>query len=327
MLDTEREKKIQELIDESPKILLRGSDEGPIVRIPFNIPQLDKLTGGGIPKKRLSILTGPEGSGKSYLAMHIAASVQKAGGLVAWFDTEISWDSEWMTRCGLDPKNVILSQESAGESLFDTMRALMRASVDLIVLDSIAGVIPTVLSEEGFDYNPVAWQARFINQSLPRLIAELKNGTALLFINQRRESLGPVSLDAMPGGIAQKFFAHFILQVRRSGWIEENKEKVGFDIEVRCRKTKVGGVPFGSCVIPFRLSGGIDLIETYIREALTLGIIKQAKAWYTIEEHKELGLNNVKKYLLENVNVWLRLKEIVDKKGMNTTVKIEEVLA
>ena len=290
-----------------------SSDDFQYERISFGIPALDKLLGGGIPKKRLTLLTGQSNAGKSYLASQAVVNVQKAGGTAVWLDSEMSWDSGWMQKCGVDTDNVLLSQPLTGEEAFNTVRDLMIDGVDLIVLDSIAGLVPSAVHDEDFSYNPMAWQARLVNTSLPRLFPHFKHGSALMVINQVRSSMGPVALDAMPGGVGQVFFSHMILQAKRSGWIEENKEKVGFDIEVRLRKTKAGGMPFDSCTIPFRLDGGFDMIETWIREALDMGIVKQAGPWYELPEvgEKLMGLNNVKTFYIDNPDKFESLKETV----------------
>ena len=288
-----------------------SSDAFEYERISFGIPALDKLLGGGIPKKRLTLLTGQSNAGKSYLASQAVANVQKSGGTTVWLDSEMSWDRDWMQKCGVDTDNILLAQPLTGEDAFDTVRDLMIDGVDLIVLDSIAGLVPSAIHDEDFSYNPMAWQARLINTSLPRLFPHFKHGSALVVINQVRSSMGPVSLDAMPGGVGQVFFSHMILQAKRSGWIEENKEKVGFDIEVRLRKSKAGGAPFNSCTVPFRLDGGFDIIETWIREALDMGIVKQSGPWYELPDltEKLMGLNTVKNYYIENPDKFDLLKD------------------
>ena len=104
----------------------------------------------------------------------------------------------------------------------------------------------------------------------------------------------------MPGGLSQTFFSHFLLQVRRSGWIEENKQRVGFDMEVRLRKSKVGGENWRNAIVPFRVAGGIDVLESFIREALDRGLITRAGAWYTYKEDKAMGLNGLKQVFIDN---------------------------
>ena len=277
-------------------------------RIPFNIPVLDKLTGGGIPKKRFTLIYGPTNVGKSYLASQVVVNAQKEGGLAAWIDTELSWESDWMAKCGVDTSSILVSQPTHGEVALETIRALMDNGVDVIVLDSIAGLVPTDMAEKEFGYSPMAWQARFVNSSLPKLLAHLHHGSAFVAINQVRASLGPVALDNMPGGVAQSFFAHFLMQVRRHGWIKENDTNVGFDMEVRLRKTKVGGENWKSAIVPFRVSGGIDVLESYIREGIAQKIISQSGAWYTYKDTKAMGLNGIKKFFLENEKAFEELK-------------------
>ena len=300
---------IKSLLDSKTMNLRRGdSDDFSFGRIPFNIPVLDNLTGGGIPKKRMTILYGPTNVGKSYLASQVVANAQKNGGTTAWIDTELSWDAAWVERCGIDANNVLVAQPVNGEEAMDTARELMRAGVDVIVLDSIAGLVPTAVHDEDFSYNPMAWQARFVNSSLPRILPNLKHGSALVAINQVRSSIGPVALDNMPGGLAQAFFAHFLLQVRRSGWIKEGTTNVGFDMEVRLRKSKVGGENWNSATVPFRVEGGIDVTESYIRDGIEAKLITQSGPWYAYKEQKAMGLNGVRKLFTENPDLFEVLK-------------------
>ena len=304
---------IQQLLSKKDLNLFRGNNESfAYDRIPFGIPALDSLTGGGIPKKRMTLLYGPPNVGKSYLASQIAANAQKTDGTAGWIDTELSWDSSWVEKCGVNTDKIVVAQPTNGEDALTIAREMMQVGIDVIVLDSIAGLVPTAVAEEEFSYNPMAWQARFINSSLPKLLPNLKHGSAFVAINQVRSSLGPVAIDNMPGGLAQTFFAHFLLQVRRSGWIEDNKEKVGFDMEVRLRKSKVGGENWKSAIVPFRVAGGIDVLESFIREALDRGLIKRSGAWYTYKEDKAMGLNGLKKVFIDNPEKIIELKEEVE---------------
>jgi len=303
---------IAQLLGDKKLNLQRGNSESfDFTRIPFGIPALDKLTGGGIPKKRMTIMYGPTNVGKSYLASQVVASVQRDGGTAAWIDTELSWDSKWVEKCGIDSERMLVSQPTSGEEALGTIKELMRAGIDVIVLDSIAGLVPSAVqdNEKGFEFSPMAWQARFVNSALPRLLPNLKSGSAFIAINQVRSSIGPVALDTMPGGLAQGFFAHFLLQVRRSGWIEEPKgNKVGFDMEVRLRKSKVGGENWSNAIVPFRVDGGIDVLESYIREAIQQKLITQKGAWYDYEGIKAMGMNGLKTQLLDNPTLVEKLK-------------------
>jgi recombination protein RecA len=300
-MEKDPEKIIDELLKNKKLNLFRGDDkEFDYSKIPFDIPALDRLTAGGIAKKRLTLIYGPTNVGKSYLASQICANVLNAGGKAAWIDTELSWDSAWMERCGIDTTKIIVGQPESGEEALEAVRTLLDASFDVVVLDSIAGLVPHKNLDEDFSFNPMAWQARFVNSSLPKILPSLSNGGALVAINQVRSSIGPVALDNMPGGLAQSFFAHALMQVRRKGWIEDNGSKVGFDMEVRLRKTKIGGENWSSALVPFRVDGGIDVLESYIREAIGKKLITQAGPWYTYKEQKYMGLNGIKKLFLED---------------------------
>ena len=301
---------IDQLLANASLNLSRGSSKAfAYERIPFGIPALDDLTGGGIPKKRMTLLYGSPNVGKSYLASQIVANAQQIGGTAGWVDTELSWDGGWFERCGVDTNNVVVSQPTNGEDALTIVREMMQAGVDVIVLDSIAGLVPTAVVEEEFSYNPMAWQARFINSALPKLLPNLKHGSAFVAINQVRSSLGPVAIDNKPGGLAQTFFAHSLLQVKRDGWIEEPKgTKVGFDMDVRMRKTKIGGEHWNNVKVPFRIEGGIDVVESFIREALTQDLIQQRGPWYMYGEEKIQGMNGLKHFFIENPSRFEELK-------------------
>ena len=311
-MKTTADEVIAQLLGNKKLNLQKGnSDTFNYTRIPFGIPALDKLTVGGIPKKRMTIMYGPTNLGKSYLASQVVANVQREGGTAAWIDTELSWDSEWVEKCGIDSERMLVSQPTSGEEALETAKELMRSGVDIIVLDSIAGLVPSDVqdNEKGFEFSPMAWQARFVNSSLPRLLPNLKSGSAFIAINQVRSSIGPVALDTMPGGLAQGFFAHFLLQVRRSGWIEEGKgNKVGFDMEVRLRKSKVGGENWSNAVVPFRVDGGIDVLESYLREAIQQKLIIQKGPWYDYEGVKAMGMNGLKSQFTNNAELLEKLK-------------------
>lgn len=281
-------------------------------RIPFGIQALDDLIGGGIPKKRISLLIGQPGSGKSYMASQIVKGVQARGEVAAWVDAEWSWDAAWMRRCGVKVADVLVSQPESGEQAFDVIRILMQNKVGVVVLDSVAGLFPAQFNDEDFSHNPMAWQARMVNQAFPRLVPHLAEGSALVLINQTRASIGPVSMPEIPGGKAQTFFSHLTLEIRRGEWISEEDIHVGFNIEIRNRKTKVGGKHYQSCIIPFMVSGGIDYLEIDIRDFIAKDLIKQRGAWFSVEgvEKKLAGQNGVKKYFIEHPEEVERLKNV-----------------
>tara|TARA_B100000519_G_scaffold200928_1_gene215215 strand:- start:3076 stop:4017 length:942 start_codon:yes stop_codon:yes gene_type:complete len=308
-MDNTAEEAIQKLLKKKNLNFQLGDSEDFVTnRIPFNIPALDKLTGGGIPLKKMTLIYGPTNVGKSYLASQIVVNAQQMGGSAIWIDTELSYDKDWMATCGVDPKKILISQPTTGEEAMEHVREAMIEGVKVIVLDSIAGLVPANVSAEDFGFSPMAWQARFVNSSFPKLFPHLQNGSAFVAINQVRASMGPVALDNMPAGQGQVFFAHSIMQVQRKGWITEGDQKVGFDMNIRLRKTKTGGENWDSAVVPFRVEGGIDVLESYIRDGIDQGLISKAGAWYTYGDIKAMGLNGIKEKFVEDSKLFDKLQ-------------------
>jgi len=309
-MENNAEEAIQKLLKNKKLNFQTGdSDTFTTNRIPFNIPALDKLTGGGIPFKKMTLIYGPTNVGKSYLASQIVVNAQKMGGKAVWVDTELSYDKDWMAACGVDAKKILVSQPTTGEEALEHVREAMVAGFEVIVLDSIAGLVPTNILDEEFGTSPIAWQSRFVNSSIPRLFPHLQNGSAFVAINQVRASMGPVALDNMPAGQGQAFFAHSIMQVQRKGWIEEKEQKVGFNMNIRLRKTKTGGENWDSAIVPFRVEGGIDVLETFIRDGIEAKLITQAGAWYTYGDVKAMGMNGLKAKFVEDEKLFEKLKD------------------
>ena len=210
-----------------------------------------------------------------------------------------------MEKCGVDTSDIYIAQPFTGEACFDVMKDFMGSKeIDLVVLDSLAGLVPTAVmeAEESFNYSPMASQARFINQSIPRILPFLKGGAAVLLINQTRDTIGAArALSNIPGGQGQVFFSHLILKVRRDGWITEGNNKVGFDIEIRNEKTKSGGYSQRACIVPFKFDGGIDIVESEIRELIAHDIIVRAGAWYQLPSgEKVMGMGGLKTFFSNN---------------------------
>jgi len=305
----DNDKLFERLQKANPKIDLKIGDDDVFnyERISFGVPKLDKLVGGGIPKKRFSMLYGATNVGKSFLASQLVANVLKDGGTAVWIDTEQSFDPEWNRKNGVDTSKIIVLQPENGEEGLNLASSALKEGVDIVVIDSFAGLVPAAVQDEAFGYNPMAWQARFLNSALPKLLTHLKNGSALVAINQLRSNVGRVTYNNMPGGIGQQFYSHLQLEIRRSGWIEEKGDKIGFEMEIRLKKTKQGGDDWDSIILPYKVGGGIDLIEVTINEALDKGLIKQSGAWYTYNEERIQGKNRVRQYFVDNPNMYEQL--------------------
>ena len=289
-------------------------------KIPFNIPQLDKITHGGIPRKRFTLLFGGFSSGKSYVASQLCKTVQEDGGVAVWIDLEKSWDSDWMTKSGLNTKEMLVYDPDTAEEAFKAARNSLQAGADIVVLDSVAGLVPNDIftHEDGVGHSPIAWQSRAWNQMLMRLIPELKHGGAFVAINQTRGTMGNVQMmDTMPGGEGQKYFSHCCMHFTRGSWItkpgksgsKNMADRMGFEINARLLKDKFGGEKFEQAIVPFKFDGGIDMIETYIRVALEENIIEQKGAMYYYKTISFRGMNNVVTWFKENPD---KYEELVD---------------
>ena len=290
------EDKMELMLKTSAFDFKRGDDEALVVeKVPIGIPNLDALIGGGFPKRALTELVGDTGSGKSYLATQIAKAVieNDPNATAALIDTELAVNPDWMRRCKEPVDRIGILQPTSGEEAIDATREMLQAGVDIVILDSLAGLMPKDNLENDSDYTPMAWQARFINQNIPKLVNDLRHGSMLIVVNQLRDTLGgnkyEVNLN-VPGGQAQVFFAHNFLELRRGAWIKNKEEtRVGFEMAIRLRKGRFSQEQWNSTKIPFKVDGGIDLIETFMREGLAQGRILQSGAWYTYGEEKVMG--------------------------------------
>jgi len=296
----------EELLKKHPNISFGDTSAFEFERIPTDIPNFDVLIGGGIATKHFTMLAGPSNAGKSYLALQIVKAFQKRDIPCLWIDAEGSLDLEWSKKCGVDVERLGKVRPTTGEEAFNMARTGLSLGY-LVVIDSFAGLIPTANLEEDFSYNPIAWQARFLNMGIPKLFYEFeKNGGTLVAINQLRSSMSKYKSDTMPGGEGQVFLAHLILGVRRGGWLtDKNKKRIGYEIEVTVNKTKIGGENQGQTTIPFDMKDGIDYISVDIREAQNVDLIFNKGSWWyhTKKDGTELkvqGVDKLKQFFIDN---------------------------
>ena len=291
---------------------IRGNSEQlDFGKIPFNIPLLDTMLEGGIPEKHFTIISGMPSVGKTYLAYKIVESVINSTGKdVYWIDTENSYQRDWAEKCGVDTSKVQLLKATYAEKAYDAIRHAAKEKSPLVVLDSIAGLVPTAILDESFDYNPIGWLARSLSTNLPRLTSDITDSetTTFLAINQLRANPSPYAPDTLPGGRTQSFQAHLILEVRKGTIIKEAETSVGFEMTVRITKSKVGGVPNNSVMIPFKYAGGIDEIEITLMDAINKKIIEKKGAWYYYKEHVLHGKNGLRDFFAELPDIYEELK-------------------
>jgi len=266
---------------------------------------LDIATGvGGIPKGKIIEIFGPESSGKTTLALHVIAEAQKKGGIAVFIDAEHALDPKYAQKIGVDVDNLYISQPDYGEQALEIAESLLRSgAVDVIVIDSVAALVPKDELEGEIGEAHVGKQARLMAQALRKLKSLAHNANAaVIFINQLREKIGVMfgNPETTPGGRALKFFADMRLDVRRVGDAKEGDNKVGSRVRVKVVKNKLAP-PFREAEFDMIYGEGICKLCDLIDTASELGVIKKSGAWYSYGETRlGQGRDQAKKFLQEN---------------------------
>ena len=273
--------------------------------IPTGSLTLDLALGvGGVPKGRVIEIYGPESSGKTTVALHIVAEAQKRGGDAAFIDAEHALDPEYAKALGVDIDNLLISQPDTGEQALEIAEALVRSNaLDVVVIDSVAALVPKAEIEGEMGDSHVGILARLMSQALRKLTGiTAKTGTAVIFINQLREKVGVMygNPETTPGGRALKFFSSVRLDVRRQEQIKNGTEVVGNKTRVRVVKNKVAP-PFKEAEFDIMYGEGISKLGNILDVAVELDIIKKSGAWFSYNgERIAQGRDNTKKYMQEN---------------------------
>ncbi len=283
--------------------------------IPTGSLALDLALGvGGLPRGRVIEIFGPESSGKTTVALHAVASAQAAGGLAAFIDAEHALDPEYARRLGVDIDNLLVSQPDTGEQALEIADMLIRSgALDIIVIDSVAALVPKAEIDGDMGDSHVGLQARLMSQALRKLTGALSAaGTTAIFINQLRDKIGVIygSPETTTGGKALKFYSTVRLDVRRKEQLKDGAIPIGNRTEVKVVKNKVAP-PFKVASFDLIYGEGISKIGSVIDVAAELGIIKKAGAWYTYEgDQLGQGKEKVRKFLTDNPEL---VAEIEDK--------------
>jgi recombination protein RecA len=256
---------------------------------------------GGIPRGRVTEIFGSEASGKTTLAQHIMAETQKAGGIAAYIDAEHAFDPGYAASCGVNLRDLLISQPDTGEQALEITETLVRSSaVDVVVIDSVAALAPRAEIEGEMGDAHVGLQARLMSQALRKLSAAInKSKTAVVFINQLREKVGIVfgNPEVTPGGRALKFYSSVRIDLRRGESIKQGTEMVGARVKARVVKNKVAP-PFRSAEFDIMFSYGISKEGNLVDLGVATGVIKKAGAFFTYGDTKlGQGRENVKDYL------------------------------
>ena len=262
---------------------------------------------GGIPRGRITEIYGPESSGKTTLALHIVAEAQKNGGYAAFIDAEHAMDPEYAKKLGVDIDNLLISQPDTGEQALDITETLVRSSaLDVIIIDSVAALVPKAELDGDMGDTHVGLQARLMSQALRKLTGTVsKSKTSVVFINQIRHKIGVMfgSPETTTGGNALKFYASIRLDIRRIGQIKEGDQVVGNRTRVKVVKNKIAP-PFKNTEFDIMYGEGISYEGDLLDLATHADIVNKTGAWYSFNKEKiGQGRENTKRYLQENEKV------------------------
>ncbi|HEV7909013.1 MAG TPA: recombinase RecA [Pseudonocardiaceae bacterium] len=312
--------------------VMRLGEEGraPIEVIPTGAIALDVALGiGGLPRGRVVEIYGPESSGKTTVALHAVANAQKNGGIAAFIDAEHALDPDYAKKLGVDTDALLVSQPDTGEQALEIADMLVRSgALDILVIDSVAALVPRAEIEGEMGDNHVGLQARLMSQALRKITGALSvSGTTAIFINQLREKIGVMfgSPETTTGGKALKFYASIRLDVRRIETLKDGGEPVGNRTRVKVVKNKVAP-PFKQAEFDILYGYGISREGSLIDMGVDQGILRKSGAWYTYEgDQLGQGKENARKFLRDNPDIANEIeKRIKDKLGIGATLDADD---
>ncbi|MFJ7217145.1 recombinase RecA [Amycolatopsis sp. NPDC098790] len=305
----------------------------PIAVIPTGSIALDVALGiGGLPRGRVVEIYGPESSGKTTVALHAVANAQRAGGIAAFIDAEHALDPEYAKNLGVDTDALLVSQPDTGEQALEIADMLIRSgALDILVIDSVAALVPRAEIEGEMGDSHVGLQARLMSQALRKITGALSNsGTTAIFINQLREKVGVMfgSPETTTGGKALKFYASVRLDVRRIETMKDAGEAVGNRTRVKVVKNKVAP-PFKQAEFDILYGQGISREGSLIDMGVDQSIVRKSGAWYTYEgDQLGQGKENARRFLRDNPDIANEIeKRIKEKLGIGPQLDAEAVEA
>jgi len=301
----------------------------PIEAIPTGSLALDLALGvGGIPRGRIAEIFGPEASGKTTLAQHVIAEAQKQGGTAAYIDVEHALDPPYAANCGVNIDDLLISQPDAGEEALDITEALVRSgAIDVIVIDTVAALVPRAeIAGEMGDVH-VGLQARLMSQALRKLAAAIaKSGTAVIFINQLREKVGIIfgSPEVTPGGRALKFYSSIRIDLRRMEIIKGGTEAIGSRVRAKVVKNKVAP-PFRSAEFDIMFGYGISKEGNLIDLGVEWGLVKKAGAFFSYGDIRlGQGRESAKQYLSQNPELAQEIEQQIRASAATTHITMPD---
>ncbi len=310
-------------------VMRLGSDErAPVAVIPTGSIALDVALGiGGLPRGRIVEIYGPESSGKTTLTLHAIANAQRSGGIAAFVDAEHALDPEYAKKLGVDIDALLVSQPDTGEQALEIADMLVRSgSIDLIVIDSVAALVPRAEIEGEMGDSHVGLQARLMSQALRKLTGGLnQTQTTMIFINQLREKIGVFfgSPETTAGGKALKFYASVRLDIRRIETLKDGADAVGNRTRVKVVKNKMAP-PFKQAEFDILYGVGISREGSLIDYGVEHEIVRKSGAWYTYDgDQLGQGKENARNFLLENPDIALDIEQkILTKLGIGTPLAV-----
>jgi recombination protein RecA len=277
---------------------------------------LDAAIGiGGIPRGRVTEIYGPESSGKTTLCLHVVANAQREGGVAAYIDAEHALDTDYARKLGVEVENLLISQPDTGEQALEICEILVRSgAVDVIVIDSVAALVPKAEIEGDMGDSHVGLQARLMSQALRKLTGAIaRSKTSVIFINQLREKIGVMfgNPETTTGGKALKFYASVRLDIRRIGPVKEKEDVIGSHVRVKVVKNKVAP-PFRQAEFDIMYAEGISHTSLLVDISAEAGIIEKSGAWYSYNGQKiGQGRENAKLFLKDNPTMMAEVEEKV----------------
>ncbi|MBK7908468.1 MAG: recombinase RecA [Gemmatimonadetes bacterium] len=284
--------------------------------IPTGAINLDAAIGvGGIPRGRITEIYGPESSGKTTVCLHVVANAQKQGGTAAFIDAEHALDTDYAAKLGVDVEKLLVSQPDTGEQALEICEILVRSgAVDVIVIDSVAALVPKAEIEGEMGDSHVGLQARLMSQALRKLTGAIaRSNCSVVFINQLREKIGVMfgNPETTTGGKALKFYASLRLDIRRIGPVKEKEDVIGSHVRVKVVKNKVAP-PFKQAEFDIMYAEGISHTSLLVDIGAESGIIEKSGAWYSYGTQRiGQGRENAKLFLKDNPAVMAEVEEKV----------------
>jgi len=312
--------------------IMKLGDRGPLFSIPFistGSLELDIALGiGGVPRGRVIEIFGPEASGKTTLSLHIIANAQKEGGIAAFIDAEHALDPKYARNLGVNTDELLLSQPDNGEQALEICEILLKSgALDVIVIDSVAALVPKAELEGEMGDSFIGLQARLMSKALRKLTGVVsKTRTSVVFVNQLREKIGVMfgNPEVTPGGRALKFYSSVRLDIRRIDSIKSGTNIIGNRIRVRVVKNKVAS-PFKSAEFDIMYGKGISKEGSILDVGTESGIISRSGSWYSYNNERiGQGRENAKVFLMQNSKIMDEIEENIKKKISFKTVEKKE---